>query len=243
MRRGLLIALAVAALPIATAPAAADCRVPAELVQDDPPLPLVAQRLHDKQPITIVVIGGASTAGTAAADPRNESYPHRLEEVLRRRHPGVPITVLNRGVPRQTTAQMVERFARDVYPAAPALVIWETGTVDAVRGLELDDFAEALDNGIAALRAHHFDIMLMNMQYSRSTLSVIDFGPYVTALEETADLDNVYLFRRFEMMRYWSENGVFEFADVPKGRRGALAASVYGCLAQRLADAIDYGSR
>ena len=237
-----LLALLLAAAP-AESPAPPDCSAPEELVDDDPQLTIVAEHLRQKHPITLVVIGGASTAGTAAAKPDLESYPRRLEAALRRRHPDVPITVINRGVARQTTEEMADRFARDVYPADPTLVIWETGTFDAVRSVDVDIFASALSAGLADLRDHKFDVMLINMQYSRDTASVINFEPYLDALQHEADVDDVYLFRRFEMMRYWSETGVFQLAEVPPARRAALVAQVYNCLGERLADAIDHAAR
>jgi lysophospholipase L1-like esterase len=242
-RLKLLLIFSLGLLPLPAAAAGPNCAVPGEILIDDPALPLVAERLKAKQPITIVAIGGASTAGTAAADPEHDAYPQRLQEMLRRRHPGVAITVLNKGIARQTTENMVDRFARDVYPLHPALVIWETGTVDAVRGVDVDEFADTLETGLAALREHKLDVMLMTMQYSRSTASVINFAPYLEAMAQRADVDDVYLFRRFEMMRYWSEAGVFEFAEVAPGERAKLATQVYDCLAERLADAIEHAAR
>ena len=238
----LLIGILLAALPPALA-APPDCSVPEELLVDEPKLALVAAALHDKRPVTIVAIGGAATAGVATGNPEQKAYPQRLQEALRQRHPGVPITVINKGVTRQTTQEMVDRFERDVYALSPTLVIWETGTFDAARNIDVDVFATALETGLDALREHKFDIMLINMQYSRSTASVINFGPYLEAMEHRADVEEVYLFRRFEMMRYWSENGVFEFADVPREQRAELATEVYGCLAERLTDAIEYAAR
>jgi lysophospholipase L1-like esterase len=235
--------LVAAFLPVAAMATPPDCRVPPELINDDPLLPLTAQRVRDKQPVTIVAIGGASTAGTAAANPEQEAYPRRLEDDLRRRHPDVPITVVNKGVARQTTQDMADRFSTDVYPLAPTLVVWETGTADAVRSLDVDLFATALEAGLTDLRNHKLDIVLINMQYSRSTASVINFEPYLETMQHTADVDDVYLFRRFEMMKYWSENGVFNFTDVPKEQRAPLAAQVYACLAERLADAIEHAIR
>jgi lysophospholipase L1-like esterase len=219
------------------------CQVPHELIEDSPKLPLMAQRFAAKQPVTIVAIGGASTAGVAAGDGALWGYPHALEEALRKRHPGADIHVLNVAVPRQTTEDMIARFAKDVVPANPALVIWETGTVDAVRGADVDGFAAAVQDGIAALRQHNFDIMLVDMQYNPSTESVIDFEPYLDGLRHSADLADVYLFRRFDVMKYWSDNGVFDFVDVPKGARTALARDVYRCLGDAMAEAIDYGAR
>jgi acyl-CoA thioesterase I len=235
--------LAVAAGRADTLPGPVDCKVAPELLEDDPTMPVVAEQLKAKRPITIVAIGGASTLGSAAGNDPATGYPHRLEEALRRRHPGLAITVLNKGVARQTTEEMVERFAKDVFALAPTLVIWETGTVDAVRGKDIDQFNAALEAGIAALRQHHLDIMLIDMQYNPSTASVINFEPYLEALHRTADLEDVYLFRRFEVMKAWSEAGTFDFVDVPKDRRVWLAGEVYRCLGDSLAAAIDFATR
>lgn len=220
-----------------------DCRVPRDLVEDEPRLPGLAQQLRDKKPVTIVAIGGASTAGSATGNAAEDAYPRRLQDALRQRHPGIDITVVNKGVPRQTTQEMVDRFPRDVYPLTPSLVIWETGTFDAARNYDLDLFAGALETGIADLRAHNLDAMLINMQYSRGTASVINFEPYLDAMHRIADVDDIYLFQRFEMMKYWSDNGVFSFGDVPKELRAQLAIDVYQCLAEQLAEAIDYAAR
>jgi lysophospholipase L1-like esterase len=243
--RPLVLAALIATLPLLPAEAAPrDCSVPPELIDsEDLHLPVTAERVRDKQPVTIVAIGGASTAGTAAANPEQDAYPRRLEENLRRRHPDMPITVVNKGVARQTTQEMVDRFPSDIYPLAPTLVVWETGTADAVRSLDVDAFATALESGLADLKNHRLDIVLINMQYSRSTASVINFEPYLEAMQHRADVDDVYLFRRFEMMKYWSENGVFNFIDVPKEQRAPLAAQVYECLAERLAEAIERALR
>ena len=219
-----------------------DCAVPQEILFDDPKLKLTGEKLRAKEPVTIVAIGGASTAGTAAGDGAQFGYPHRLEEALRRRHQGVAITVINRGVPRQTTADMVQRFAKDVYPGEP-----DAGHLGDRHGRcrarqRCRPVRRRAGRGIAALREHNLDIMLVNMQYNPSTGSVINFEPYLEALRHAADLENVYLFRRYDIMKYWSENGVFDFVDVPKEQRVQLAERVYRCLAEAMADAIDYAA-
>ena len=218
------------------------CAVPPDLIASDPTLPGLAKCFHDRQPVVIVAIGGASTAGIAAGGAA-AAYPQRLQEALARRHPGVSVTVINKGVPRQTTREMIQRFAADVLAAKPNLVIWETGTVDAVRAVEIDEFATALDKGITVLRAGGAAVMLVNMQYSPNLASVIDFGPYLDALDRAADLDDVYLFDRYEIMRYWNDNGRFNVVDVPSGKQTALAGEIYRCLGETMAGAIDAAAR
>jgi acyl-CoA thioesterase-1 len=240
MSSGLLVASFVAAvlLPSWAARAGTDpCDVPDELMQVDEKLPHLAERLHAGQPVRIVAIGGASTTGSAAGS-SDLAYPHRLQEILARWYPTTSVTVVNRGVPRQTARQMLDRFPTDVLPEDPVLVIWETGTTDAVRGVDVDDFAAALQAGIDELEAHGIDVMLVDMQFSHSTMAVIDFERYLNTLHRVGDVNDVNVFPRFEMMRYWSEQNVFNFDGVAKDERAGLAAKVYECIAGKLADAI-----
>src|SRR5437667_5519025 len=218
MQRGLPLAGALAAAATACAPCAfagAQCKVPDELMRVDETLPHLNERLRAGGPVKIVAIGGASTTG-AAAGSADLAYPHRLQEILARWYPSVPITVVNKGVPRQSAHQMLERFPSDVIAEDPVLVIWETGTDDAVRGLEIEDFAAALQGGIDELKARGIDIMLIDMQFSRSTATVIDFERYLDTLHGVGDVNDIYVFPRFEMMRYWSNQNVFNFDGVSK---------------------------
>jgi acyl-CoA thioesterase I len=213
------------------------CEVPEELMQIDEKLPHLAERLQANEPVKIVAIGGASTTGLAAGS-SDLAYPHRLQEILARRYPGSPIAVVNRGVPRQTAQQMLERFPTDVIPEDPVLVIWETGTTDAVRGVGVDDFAASLQAGIDELKARGIDFILVDMQFSHSTATIIDFERYLNALHRAGDVNDIIVFPRFEMMRYWSEQNVFNFDAVGKDERASLAAKVYECIARKLAETI-----
>jgi hypothetical protein len=240
---GLLVAAGLAGAAAAQETVLRQCAVPRELVLDDPRLPMLAKRFQDHQPVTIVVIGGASTAGSAAGD-EGHAYPHRLEEALRRAHPGATITVINEGgTQRQSAEEMVARFPRDVFANNPDLVIWETGTVDAVRGIDIQEFTVALGAGIDAVRQHKAELMLVDAQYNPETSSIINFSPYLDALHRTADLDEIYVFRRYDMMRYWSDAGSFDFVARSRARQVALAGEVYRCLGERMADAVDYAAR
>jgi acyl-CoA thioesterase-1 len=235
------VVLAVLLPPCAIRADTQPCDVPDELMQFDDKLPHLAERLHAGEPVKIVAVGGASTAGLAAGS-SDLAYPHRLQEILAGSYPS-PITVVNRGVPRQTAQQMVERFPTDVIPEDPVLVIWETGTTDAVRGVDVDDFAATLQNGVDELKAHGIDVMLVDMQFSHSTATVIDFERYLNALHRVGDVNDINVFPRFDMMRYWSEQNVFNFDGIAKGERAALAAEVYKCIAGKLAEAIRIASR
>jgi acyl-CoA thioesterase-1 len=214
-----------------------ECEVPADLMQVEVKLPHLADRLRAASPVMIVAIGGASTKGLAAGS-SDLAYPHRLQEALSAAYPGVPITVVNKGVPRQTAQQMLERFPSDVFAEDPVLVVWEAGISDAVQGVEVDDLANALQTGIDDLKNRSIDAVLVDMQFSRSTTAVIDFERYLNTLHRIGDVNGIYVFPRFAMMRYWSEQNMFNFDEVAKDERAQLAAKVYQCIGRKLAEAI-----
>jgi len=241
VRRRSLLGLAGAAALCTAMPGIAHDGETCELPPDLPPitakLPHLAERLRAKQAVKIVAIGGASTKG-AAAGSADLAYPHRMQLALAADYPDVPITVVNKGVPRQSTQQMVERFPSDVLAEDPVLVVWETGITDAVRGIEIDDFAAAVQAGIDEVKARAIDMLLVDMQFSRRSSTVINFEQYLNALHRVGDLNGVYVFPRFELMRYWSEQNVFNFDEVADEERARLAAKVYQCIGSELASAI-----
>ena len=242
MRWRWLCCLAIAAVAnLAIAPRGwaeeRDCEVPQELTGVSVKLPHLAERLRAHQVVNIVAIGGASTRG-AAAGAADLAYPHRLQVALAALYPDAVITVVNKGVPRQSTQQMVERFPTDVIAEDPILVIWEAGISDAVRGIEIDDFANALQAGIDEVKNRAIDILLVDMQFSRRTSTVINFERYLEALHRVGDLNDLYVFPRYAMMRYWSEQNMFNFDEVAEEERAKLAAKVYDCLGRELAKAI-----
>jgi hypothetical protein len=214
-----------------------DCATPPELTETDAKLPHVAERLNAHQPVTAVAIGGASTIGQAAGSP-DLSYPHRLEQNLAKDFPDSPVNIVNKGVPRQSAKQMVERFPTDVFAEDPVLVVWEVGITDAVRGTDIEEFAQTLQNGVEELKNRAIDAIFVDMQFSRSSTTVINFEDYLKTLHRVGDLAEIYVFPRFEMMRYWSEQNVFNFDDVAAEDRAKLAAQVYDCLGRKLAQTI-----
>lgn len=247
--RALLLAVMMASAALALAkPSKAQaaiepaCAVPDELLEGDPVLAETAARLKGKQPLVIAAVGGSSTLGKAAGG-GDAAYPHQLELALGKRYPGIVISVLNKGAAGEVAQQMLERFDRDLSDAHATLVLWEVGVADAVDETDRDEFADTLQQGIAWLREHAMEVMLIDMQYSPDTAAVINFQPYLDTLHEVASLSQTPVFRRYEIMKYWSDNDIFQFTDVPVGERRALASRVYDCLGERLADAIGYAAR
>ena len=75
-------------------------------------------------------------------------------------------------------------------------MIWQTGTVDAMRSVDPDDFRTAVDEGVAALREAGTDVILINLQYSPRTESMVSAPPYLDNMRVVAQDYEVPLFDR-----------------------------------------------
>jgi acyl-CoA thioesterase-1 len=240
---GLIAAAGIGLLaPPGAAPAQGqDCAVPAGFYDAEPTLPKTAAAIASGQTVSIVAIGGASTLGRAAGSP-DLAWPARLAAALTGRFPAARVTVDNRAVARQTAQEMASRQDRVVIALKPTLVIWETGTTDAVRGTELDEFRQTLQAGIDLLRASGAEVVLMDPQFSRQTNAVINFDRYESVLREVTDANEVPLFRRHDLMRHWAESGLFDLMSADHDKLPLIASRLYDCIGRAVADFISRGA-
>lgn len=216
-----------------------NCVVPEEFLEDNSPLVNVAAAIRDRARLSVLAIGSLSTAG-AGSSPAT-SWPARLQEEIGRRFPAVRVDVLNRGRARQHVADMLAKLDADVRDAKPDLVIWESGTLDAMDNTDPLEYSDTLLTGIDRLLAADIDVLLMDPQYSKASTAVIDFEPYVEAVEHTADMRDLIHFSRFSLMRYWVSEGMVSFNAHPRAQQVRVADQVYACIAGSLAQMIANG--
>lgn len=212
------------------------CTAPEELARLDYSLDRVAHKILAKQPLTIVAIGSSSTFGVGASSPRM-SYPSRLAAELQALFPDSPITVLNRGVNGETTADMLARFDRDVFAAKPDLVIWQVGSNDVLTGLPIDRAAELIGKGLERLKAHGTDVIVIDPQYAPETIKH-RAAAMAARIAPTAKLANVNVFQRFAVMRHWRLTENMPFRTFVSKDELHMNDWSYGCMAKLLARAI-----
>jgi hypothetical protein len=229
-----LVAAALAASALAGQALAVDppsCVVPDNLLFADNTLSRVTEAVSKQHKLAIAVLGTGSSMLAGATGP-GLAYPARLEAVLNQRLSKVAVKVATR-TKNGETADVMRRNMKDLLvDEKPNLVIWQTGTVDAIRRVDVDDFRAALEGGVDALRAGGADVILMNMQYSPRTESMIQVGPYVDEMRAVAQQHEVPVFDRFAIMRHWSDEGTFDFYAA--GKDNGLAQRVHDCLGRAI---------
>jgi hypothetical protein len=211
------------------------CLTAASLVHADFPLSHVAAAIRNKH-LEIAVVGSTSSMLPGPGGTTKSAYPSKLETVLTSRLKGVVVKVTSFAKPRQTAAEMEKDFGQILIDAKPALVIWQTGTVEAIRGTDIDEFRSTLDEGVETLHTGHADVVLMNMQYSPRTETMIAAASYADAMRFVGLQREVPLFDRLAIMRQWYELGTFDLYAATKNTD--MAERVHGCLGQLLADLV-----
>jgi hypothetical protein len=208
------------------------CGVASNLVEPDFGLALTAKAI-EKKSLTIVVVGaGSSTLPGADA----KAYPARLQVALSGQLPGVAVKVHADVKSGRTAAESIKPIISELSALHPALVIWQAGTVDAMRSVDLDEFSGALDKGIDAAHAAGSDVVLINAQYSPRTESIIALGAYADNMRWVALRHDIPLFDRFSVMKLWAELGTFDFTTATK--KLDMAEHVHDCVGRLLAELI-----
>jgi hypothetical protein len=231
--RVLLLALLVLAGP-AWAELPAQCGVAAHLVETSYPLPKVKRAIAEKK-LNILVVGAGSSQLPGASGEKN-AYPARLQQALADQLKGVEVKVTTDIKASRTAAEMVKTLPANLAAAKPALMIWQTGTTDAMRAVDPDQFSQALDQGIDITRGAGADVVLVNAQYSPRTESMIALSTYSEDMRWVALQQEVPLFERFSIMRLWSDLGTFDLYSATK--KLDIAERVHDCIGRLLAELV-----
>lgn len=236
--RALIAGLMAAVLAGPAVAAEEGACVAGPFVHADFALPRTAAAVERKH-LAIVVMGSASST-LPGAEGAAKAYPARLEVSLTRRLSGVTVKVVARTKARETATEMVKALRPVLTDEKPDLVIWQTGTVDAMLGVDPDDFQSALGEGLDALRAAKADGMFVNMQYSPRTDSMISLGAYVDAMRFVALQREIPLFDRLGLMKDWNDMGVFDLSTATK--KIDVAERVHDCIGRLLARLVADGA-
>jgi hypothetical protein len=225
----MLLAGGLTAVPALAEDATQSCDVPAYLLTSESALPKVADAVKSGHPLDILVIGSRSSSIPAS---ETSAYPARLQAMLKEKLSPVAVNVSVEIQAKRTAEETAADLVKLVEVKKPTLVIWQTGTVDAMRSVDPDDFRGAVDDGVAALQNAGTDVILLNLQYSPRTETMISAPPYLDNMRVVAQQHDVPLFDRFAIMRQWNDSGDFDLFSASHGLD--LAKRVHDCLGRAL---------
>lgn len=213
------------------------CKPRQDLIRLSVPLKQVARKLASGEPITIVALGSSSTAG-AGASSSMASYPSQLALELQRHFPGHSIAVLNRGVNGEEVPDMLKRFDSAVVAAKPDLLLWQLGTNSLIRDHAMNDRGASIREGVDRARAIGADVVLIDPQFAPKVLVKPLAGQMVDFIAATAKREDIALFRRFAVMKEWTEVEHLPFNSFVIADGLHLNDWGYACMAKGLGMAI-----
>jgi acyl-CoA thioesterase-1 len=222
-----LLLLVVASIEVSHA--ASSCTVPQEITHFNVGLPNTAGAIGSGKALVIVAIGSSSTRGVGASSAAH-TYPALLADDMRRRWPQLAVTVINKGVSGEIASQMLARFEGDVLPYHPQLIIWQTGTNQALRTGDIGGYVDTIREGISRLKATSADVVLMDPQFAPRVI--------VDSISAVAHDMNVAVFRRFAVMRHLISSGQYKMEDLISSDGLHMNDVSYSCIAHLLADSI-----
>ncbi len=226
---GLTLAAGLAVAGFARAEDAQTCEVPAYLLTTDSVLAKVADAVKNARPLNVLVVG---TRSSTIVSSDASAYPAQLQAALKERLPSIPVNLSVELYGGKTAEDVAAGLVKLMEAKKPTLVVWQTGTVDAMRSVDPDDFRGAVDEGVVALQKAGADVVMVNLQYSPRTETMISAAPYLDNMRVVAQQHDVPLFDRFAIMRHWNEAGDFDLFSNVHGND--MAKRVHACLGRAL---------
>lgn len=237
--------------------AADRCAAPDEITANTAPLSHVGQVLSRQGALNVLTVGSATVfspdesigPGTITGlalglsnipksgdlMPSDAAFPMQMANALRQSNPGLKVVVTVKGGRGMLASEMLAIIRSELAAHSYQLVIWQTGTVEAVRNVPSGEFFQTLSDGAATASDAGADLVLVDPQFSRFLHANADVDPYTQALQQVAGQVGVVLFHRFELMRYWSAEGQIDLERTPKSRRTQTVEVLHACLGASLA--------
>jgi acyl-CoA thioesterase I len=241
----LLIGYSLAALGMLTsvqASAGGACEMPPDLTTPVDKLPHVATALAQDN-LSILALGSGSTVGDAggssgpafAFHAPEASFPHKMVDALQAMRPGVRFQLTIKGGRNMMAETMLPILRQELADHRYELVIWQTGTVEAVHGLRPDELRAVLEDGAEAVEKASADLVVVDPQFSRFLRANVDLGPYETVLQQVTGGSGSTLFRRFDLTQLWVSNGQIDLERVSRDQRDRTIGLLNTCLGEALA--------
>ncbi len=229
------------------APGHDPCAAPDDAAGLASALPHVAAALQPARTLDILAIGSAAMFAPKPAavldakdgQPPNgqtpeQAFPWKLAKLLQAAVPGTTVQITVRGGRGLLASDMLEIMRSELRLRSYQLVIWQTGTVEAVKNLPPGEFSQVLSDGAELLQSVQADLVLIEPQFSRFLQTNANLDPYTQVLQQMDALPGVVLFRRFDLMRSWANDGQIDLERASQIDRQRVIGTLHACLAKHL---------
>jgi acyl-CoA thioesterase-1 len=234
-------ALLVASWPAVPASAQDGCATPRSLTVTTRPMPHVAAGLRPGGHLDVLALGSASLLGAhgGAAD----SVPDRMVQALHATVPQAAIRLTLHASRTESAEEMLAALRRELAVRRYELILWQTGTVEALRRVPPEQFRRTLAEGITAAMEAGADVVLIDMQFSRLLDRHADLAPYRAAMTEAALQPGVMMFPRYALTRAWAEDGQLDLEATARPDRRRAALRLRACLGEALARSLSQAAQ
>jgi len=181
-------------------------------------------------------IGVLGTGSAGQVGEVKQSWPETFKDSMAQKMRGAPLETLVASR-RGETAEQQLKVLPGLLAGKPALLVWQTGTVDAVRHVDINDFAAMLIDGIDQARRAGVDVVLVGPQFSPQASALVNFPRYIGIMEQVARAYDVPFLDRYQLMQDWAED---RRVDLGGGRETWTAAAkfVHDCVGATLAELV-----
>lgn len=207
------------------------CEAPDAYVEPYYKAKQAAMKLRTSKSLDIMIL--SSMPSQTRAGDKFRSYPSFLENALKERLPDYAVQVSVHNEPRKPIQDILTALPQALEKNKPVLVIWQTGTVEALNGMDPDKFERKLEKGIQIIRQSGADVIVVNPQYSPRTSFVSNSAALNDRIRRVASYADIPLFNRYDIMRHWNENNTFDFTAL---KNDGTFEAVHRCLGRILAE-------
>ncbi len=207
------------------------CEAPDAYVEPYFKVSNAALKLRSTKDLEILIVSSAPSQ-TRLGD-KLRTYPAFMENALKEQLPNYTIRVAVHSEARKTLKEILAGLPRALEKYKPALVILQTGTVEAIVGVDPDKYERKLETFIETVRKTGADVILINPQFSPRLSFVTNSGGMNDRIRRVAAYSDTPLFNRYDIMRHWSENEAFDFNAI---KNNGTYEAVHRCLGQLLAE-------
>ncbi len=258
--RSLLLVAVVVAGPASATTLTDPCQAPDDTAGVVAALPKVALALRSGAVLDVLAVGSATMFGLDASlspaavasqaggngntqspaqlitgTASGRAFPLQMAKALQSAVPGLAVNVTVRGGRSLLATDMLGLMRTELVAHHYDLVVWQTGTVEAVRNVPPGEFGQTLSDGAEAVVAAGANLVLVDPQFSRFLQTNSNLEPYEQGLQQVAAMPGVVLFRRYDLMRGWANESQIDLERTPRSDRQKVIETLHACLGRHLA--------